>query len=112
MTQAAGVAAIEDDAYYREKAQTIMRVREETTEQLCALGFTVLPSTANFVFAKSDRLSGEELYQSLKSRGVLVRHFTKERIKDFCRITIGTREQMQTLITTIQTILAEKGSSR
>lgn len=112
MTQAAGVAAIEDDAYYREKAQTIMRVREETTEQLCALGFTVLPSTANFVFAKSDRLSGEELYQSLKSRGVLVRHFTKERIKDFCRITIGTREQMQTLITTIQAILAEKGSSR
>ena len=112
MTQAAGVAAIEDDAYYREKAQIIMAVREETTKQLQSLGFTVLPSSANFAFAKSDRLSGEEVYQSLKSRGVLVRHFTKERIKDFCRISIGTREEMQTLVSSIQAILAEKGSSR
>ena len=111
MTQAAGVAAIEDDAYYRENARVIMTVREETTKQLQSLGFTVLPSSANFVFAKSDRLSGEELYLSLKSRGVLVRHFTKTCIKDFCRISIGTREQMQTLIAAIQDILTQKGSN-
>ena len=110
MTQAAGVAAFEDDAYYKRNARTIMAVREETTQQLEALGFTVLPSSANFVFAKSGSVSGEELYRRLKSRGVLVRHFTKERIKDFCRITIGTREQMQILIENIQGILAEKGS--
>ena len=111
MTQAAGVAAIEDDAYYRENARVIMTVREETTKQLRSLGFTVLPSSANFVFAKSDRLSGEELYVSLKSRGVLVRHFTKARIKDFCRISIGTREQMQILVSNIQEILTQKGSN-
>ena len=112
MTQAAGVAAIEDDAYYRESAQVIMAVREETAEQLQSLGFTVLPSAANFVFVRSDALGGETLYRALKSRGVLVRHFTKERIKDFCRITIGTREQMRILISTIRAILAEKGSGR
>ncbi len=110
MTQAAGVAAIEDDAYYRDNARTIMAVRAETVEQLRALDFTVLPSSANFVFAKSGSLDGETLYKTLKSRGVLVRHFTKERIKDFCRITIGTREQMQILISNIQAILNEKGS--
>jgi len=109
MTQAAGVAAIEDDAYYRANVETIIAVREETVQQLRSLGFTVLPSSANFVFAKSGSISGEELYQSLKSRCVLVRHFTKERIKDFCRITIGTREQMQILISNIQAILTEKG---
>ena len=109
MTQAAAVAAIEDDAYYQKNAKTIMAVRAETIQQLQSLGFTVLPSCANFVFTKSDRVSGEELYQKLKARGVLVRHFTKERIKDFCRITIGTREQMQILLTNIQAILTEKG---
>lgn len=109
MTQAAGVAAIEDDGYYRANAETIMKIRSEATERLQSLGFTVLPSCANFVFAKSGSVSGEELYQKLKARGVLVRHFTKERIKDYCRITIGTREQMQTLMTNIQSILAEKG---
>lgn len=109
MTQAAGVAAIEDNAYYRANAMTIMAIRAETTNQLQSLGFTVLPSSANFVFAKSGSIGGEELYQKLKARGVLVRHFTKERIKDYCRITIGTREQMQALMTNIQAILAEKG---
>ena len=89
----------------------LLLLSEETTEQLRSLGFTVLPSSANFVFAKSDRLSGEELYVSLKSRGVLVRHFTKARIKDFCRISIGTREQMQILVSNIQEILTQKGSN-
>ncbi len=111
MTQAAGVAAIEDDAYYRANANTIMTVRAETTERLQELGFQVLPSCANFVFAKSDRLGGEELYLSLKARGVLVRHFTKPRINEFCRITIGTREEMDILMTNIQAILTEKGSN-
>ncbi|MDP3448259.1 MAG: histidinol-phosphate transaminase [Eubacteriales bacterium] len=109
MTQAAGVAAIEDDAYYRANAKTIMAVREETAGQLRELGFTVLPSCANFLFAKSGSISGEDLYRKLKSRGVLVRHFTKERIKDFCRITIGTQEQMQILLSNIQAILNAKG---
>lgn len=109
MTQAAGVAAIEDDAYYKANAQTIIRTREQTARRLSDLGFTVLPSKANFLFAGSERIGGEALYRELKARGVLVRHFTKERIQNFCRITIGTDVQMEILLTHIEAILNTKG---
>ena len=110
MTQAAGVAAIQDDAYYKENARKTKAVREETAARLRELGFTVLPSAANFVFAASDRIDGETLYRELKARGVLVRHFTKERIKNFCRITIGTPEQMDILLTNLRALLDGKGN--
>jgi len=109
MTQAAGVAAIEDDAYYRANARMIIQTREQTARRLRNLGFTVLPSKANFLFAGSDRIGGEAFYRELKARGVLVRHFTKERIQDFCRITIGTNEQMEILLTHTEAILNGKG---
>ncbi len=105
MTEFAGVAALEENDYYMANAQTIMRNRQWTTEQLRKLGFTVLDSKANFVFAKSDRIDGETLYKELKQRGVLVRHFTKQRIARFNRITIGTMEQMEILIQRIEEIL-------
>ena len=105
MTEFAGVAALEEDPYYKANAQIIIRNRQWTTEQLQALGFAVIDSKANFVFAKSDRIDGETLYKELKKRGVLVRHFTKDRIAQYNRITIGTMEQMQTLIRTITEIL-------
>ncbi|MEA4869553.1 MAG: histidinol-phosphate transaminase [Christensenella sp.] len=109
MTQAAGIAAIRDDAYYKNNAGRIIRTREETAQHLKQLGFTVLPSKANFLFASSEQIGGEALYRELKARGVLVRHFRRERIKDFCRITIGTPEQMETLLTNIRAILDAKG---
>lgn len=105
MTQAAGVAAIADNGYYMDNCNTIIKNREYTTDGLRALGFEVLESKANFVFAKSDKISGEDLYLKLKSRGILVRHFTSERIKDFNRITIGTMEQMTSLVKEIENIL-------
>ena len=105
MTEFAGVAALRDNDYYMQNAKTIMENRAWTKKQLENLGFFVLDSKANFLFAKSDRITGEELYKKLKARGVLVRHFTKERIDAFNRITIGTREQMQILIKNIQEIL-------
>ena len=71
------------------------------------LVFEVLPSKANFVFAKSDKIDGEKLYLELKNRGILVRHFTKDTICQYNRITIGTIEQMQKLIETITLILEE-----
>ena len=108
MTEAAGVAALEDDAYFKANCAAIEENRAWTTRALEDLGFTVLPSLANFVFAKTDKMDGGELYQALKDRGILVRHFTKERIKDFNRITIGTRAQMQTLVTAIDSILKER----
>ena len=107
MTEAAGVAALADPEYFRRNCETIMENRTWTTAALEALGFTVLPSLTNFVFAKSDKIDGGELYKKLKDRGILVRHFTKDRIKDFNRITIGTLEQMQILVSTIEDILNE-----
>ena len=105
MTEFAGVAALRDNDYYMQNAKTIMKNREWTKKALEELGFFVLDSKSNFLFAKSDRIGGEELYKKLKARGVLVRHFTKERIDAFNRITIGTLEQMQILIKNIQEIL-------
>ena len=105
MTQEAGVSAIRNNSYFMENCKKIVEAREYTSLELKSLGFTVLPSMANFVFAKSDKIDGERLYLELKSRGILVRHFTSERIKDFNRITIGTREQMEVLIKEIKNIL-------
>lgn len=105
MTEFAGVAALRDNDYYMQNAKTIMKNRAWTKNALESLGFFVLDSKANFLFAKSDRIGGEELYKKLKARGVLVRHFTKERISAFNRITIGTMAQMQILIKNTQEIL-------
>ena len=105
MTEFAGVAALEENDYYLQNAKTIMANRAWTVEQLTGLGFSVLDSKANFVFAKSDKVDGETLYKQLKARGVLVRHFTKERIAPYVRITIGTMAQMEILIEKIKEIL-------
>ncbi len=107
MTEAAGVAALEENEYYVSNCQTIIKNRAYTTAALRELGFEVLDSAANFVFARSADIGGEELYLALKKRGILVRHFKKERIKDFNRITIGTAEQMQALIAAVKEILEE-----
>ena len=105
MTEFAGVAALQDNDYYMANAKTIMENRAWTKKALENLGFSVLDSKANFLFAKSDRIGGEALYKELKSRGVLVRHFNKPRIDAFNRITIGTMEQMKILIRNITEIL-------
>ena len=108
LTQIAGTAMVSDDAYYRANCKRIMENRDYTVAELTALGFTVLPSAANFVFAKSDRIDGKTLYLALKEKGVLVRHFDKARIADFNRITIGDRAEMETLIARIRDILNER----
>ena len=105
MTEFAGVAALEENCYYMENAKTIMENRAWTVAELKKLGFAVLDSKANFIFAKSDKVDGEVLYKELKKRGVLVRHFTKARIAPFVRITIGTKGQMEILVEKIKEIL-------
>ena len=107
MTAAAGAAALAEDAYYRQNARTIMENRRYTTDALRDLGFTVPESSANFIFARSDTVGGEALYRGLKARGVLVRHFSKPRIADFVRVTIGTREQMEVFLRETEAILKE-----
>ncbi|MBQ4585209.1 MAG: histidinol-phosphate transaminase [Clostridia bacterium] len=108
ISQVAGACAIDNDEYYMSNAKEIIKNREYTKKRLEELGFEVLNSSANFLFAKSDKISGQDLYLKLKSKGVLVRHFTKEKIKDFNRITIGTRDQMDILIEKIICILEEE----
>ncbi|MDD7615097.1 MAG: histidinol-phosphate transaminase [Clostridiaceae bacterium] len=108
LTAVAGIAALEDNSYYMDNCKIIQENREWTTAELEKLGFTVLPSTANFIFAKSDKIGGEELYLTLKERGILIRHFTKERICDYNRITIGTAEQMKLFIDAVKKILEER----
>jgi histidinol-phosphate aminotransferase len=95
---AGAVAAIEDDAWFEQTRQRIIASRELLDRGLSELGFEVLPSAANFVFARYPRRGGTELAASLRERGVLVRHFNKPRIKDFLRITVGTEEQCSRLI--------------
>jgi len=107
MTAAAGVAAFREDAYYMANCRVIAENREWTAAQLMALGFTVLPSKANFLFAASPVIGGRALYLALKERGVLVRHFDKDRIDGFIRVTVGTKEQMETFTTTVKTILED-----
>lgn len=105
LTNRAGIAAIKSDDYYMEKCSLVKDAREYTASELKKLGFCILPSSANFIFAKKEGLDGEKFYLSLKDRGVLVRHFTSPRIKDFNRITIGTREQMEKFIEITKDIL-------
>ncbi len=108
MTAAAGIAALREQAYYDDCCRRIGENREWTKGALRDLGFTVLDSSANFLFARSDRIGGEALYLALKERGILIRHFTAERIKDYNRITIGTREQMETFLAGVRECLEDK----
>ncbi|MBQ9428488.1 MAG: histidinol-phosphate transaminase [Clostridia bacterium] len=107
LTARAGVAALENQDYFDACCRRIIENRAWTTAALQSLGFTVLPSSANFVFAKCNFISGEKLYLALREKGVLIRHFDKERIKDYNRITVGTAEQMHVLIEKIKEISEE-----
>ena len=75
-----------------------------TVKELTAMGFHVLPSKANFIFAKHESISGIDIYTKLRENGILVRHFTDEKIKDYNRITIGTKEQMVAFIDAVKNI--------
>ncbi len=103
-SMAIGLGSLMDDGYNKENCRIIAENRAYTVEKLKELGFELTDSKANFVFAKHRSVPGQEIYEKLKENGVLVRHFTKERIKDYNRITIGTREQMDVLFDTFRRI--------
>lgn len=95
-------------SYYAEKLADVIRVREETARQLSALGAEVLPSKANFLFIKLPGIDGRKAYEKLRERGILVRHFSKERISDHLRISIGRAEEMAALVSTAEEIIKEQ----
>ena len=108
LTMAAGIGIMEDEEYTEKNCKTIIETREKTVEALRKLGFICLPSTANFVFAKHNALSGLETYEALREKGILVRHFEKERLRDFNRITIGSADEMDALVLALKEILEEQ----
>ena len=103
------IASINDKPYFEETCKKIIKTREETTEALEKLGFTVLPSKTNFIFAKPDqnlcKATAEELYLKLKEQGVLVRYFKTERIDEYLRITIGTDNEMNIFLDKISALI-------
>lgn len=107
MTSAAGIAAFRDDKYYRKNMAEIMRVREMTRTELEKRGFTVLPSVSNFLFARSNFGSAEDLYHALRENGVLIRYWKTPRIRDWSRITVGTEDQMTALLSAVDKIKKE-----
>ena len=108
LTSAAGVASLKLDEYNKKNCEIIMETRSRTERALRELGFEMTTSQTNFLFARHPAISGEDMYLELKKKGILIRHFNKERIKDYNRITIGTPEQMETLVATIKQVLEGK----
>ncbi len=104
LTLIAGEASLEDDEYFRKNCAEIINIRKFTREGLIKLGFEVLPSKTNFIFAKSNKMSGERLYKKLREKGIIVRRFPRTRIEDYLRITIGTREQMTVFLDMVKAI--------
>lgn len=108
LTQVIGASVIDNDSYYMNCCKEIVKTREFTTEELTKLGFEIIPSGTNFVFARHPKLTGEEIYKELKKMGILVRYFSGEKTKDYVRITIGTKEEMTALNFSLKKILEGK----
>ena len=109
LTMAAALATLESNDYYVENSKKIQENRAYTTAELEKLGFETLPSLTNFIFTRCSRVDGGTLYQALKSKGVLVRHWNRAEIAGWCRVTIGTREQMDIFLDKVRDILEEAG---
>ena len=108
MTMAAGLGVLSDEEYTKANCKTICENREYTKNALCEMGFEVTDSKANFIFAKHPKVSGEKIYQGLRDRKILVRHFSADRICEYNRITVGTREQMDALLEATAEIIKEE----
>ena len=109
LAQAGAVAAIEDEAYFRETTEKVIRTRTWVVEELQRMGFEVLPSKTNFVFVRAAGRSAAELQRRLKEEGILVRHFAQPRIDEYLRITIGTDDEMKILLDRLQRIIHAAG---
>jgi len=109
LTMAAAVATLDSNEYYVENSKKIQANRAYTVAELDKLGFETLPSVTNFIFTRCPAIDGGTLYRKLKARGVLVRHWDKPEIAGWCRVTIGTREQMDIFLDKVREIVKEAG---
>ena len=104
ISQHIALLALNDNNYYAEINQKIITEREKLSNSLINLGWNVLPSQANFIFANNPNVRGEEVYKKLKNKGILVRWFNKNRIKNYLRISIGTEDENLILLQKIKEI--------
>lgn len=105
VAQAGAIAAFEDREYFQRTCQAVIDSREKLVGELSGMGFEVLPSAANFIFARHPRHDAAELAAGLREQGVIVRHFKQARVAQFLRISIGTEEQNQALLDALRTRL-------
>lgn len=104
---AGAIAAMQDVEYFEQTCEKVVHTRQHLIAELTALGFNILPSGANFIFAKHHTQSGAALTQALRDRNIIVRHFTKpSRVSPYLRITIGTASQSALLVSALKEILA------
>jgi len=103
----AGVEAMKDTKYFEKTRMQIMATRESFIEEMKNMGFRILPSKANFVFAENSEISGEKYFQKLREDNIIVRHFKNDTISNYVRITIGTPEEMTLLLKKTRSILDE-----
>ncbi|MFW2036155.1 histidinol-phosphate transaminase [Acinetobacter junii] len=103
---AAAVASFEDQDYFQEQCEKVIASREKLVGNLTELGFNVLPSKANFIFATHSLHDAAQLAEKLREQGIIVRYFNKPRINQFLRITIGTDEQNQRLVDTLKMLIS------
>lgn len=107
----AGTEAIKDESYFKECVCKIINSREKVTEELIRLGFNVIPSKANFIFATHSIYPANELFTRLREKSVLVRYFNKDRINNYLRITIGSEEEMDLFVEKVEEIIKEFSNS-
>lgn len=108
MALAAAQAAVEDGAYTDDTCRRIAETREKTAGKLLDMGFVVLPSKTNFLFVSHQTVPADVIFKKLREKGVLVRYFNKPRINNFLRITVGTDEEMDILVSALTEILEEE----
>lgn len=108
LTQATGVAVLKENEYYSARVAEICNTRDTFSDELRRIGFEVIPSQTNFVFARHSLVSGRDIAEKLRDNGVLIRRFDSERIKDYVRITIGTPEQMTKVVSLLENIIGGK----
>lgn len=106
LAQAGAIAAIEDQTHLEATSAKVMQTRVQLIKDLTSLGFDTIPSSANFIFTRHPKHGGAKIYQALRDRGIIVRHFKAARIEEFLRITIGTDEQSRELLAALTAILA------
>lgn len=105
LTQAVGKAVLDNNDYYADRVKEICETRDSFSNSLIALGFEVIPSNTNFVFAKHISINGKEIASKLRERGILIRRFDKARISEYLRISVGTPEQMKAVISALKDII-------